>query len=202
MIELSGIVEDFARGLEDADKTCGEERTYGAGIGPFPEKKVVGFVLEAMRHRAPERYEWRREVAYPDNSSDKAMKCDIVLQQGGTEYWAIEFKPWRRMMAIPDKAGKPREDKSPYKKILSPFVEDGSAVTDAARLAASAFECRKAVIIYGYAYENFPVEPMMEAFELQASVRCTLGPAQVATFSGLKHPVQNRGAVYGWEILG
>ena len=105
-------------------------------------------------------------------------------------------------MAIRGRKGEFREDKSPYKKILSPYKADGSAVTDAVRLSTSEFTCRKAVIIYAYAYEKFEIEPMMQAFELQATTLCRLGPARIARFSGLQHPVQNRGAVYGWEVQG
>ena len=66
MLELQTIVEDFARGIERADGICGENKNYGAGIGPFDEPDVVRFVLGAMQTLATRQYDSHaREVVYP-----------------------------------------------------------------------------------------------------------------------------------------
>ena len=69
------------------------------------------------------------------------------------------------------------------------------------KLLASGFECRLAIIIFGYDYEDFPMDPAIDAFQLLAKERATLGEKMCAEFEGLVHPIHLRGRVFGWEIL-
>ena len=85
--------------------------------------------------------------------------------------------------------------------ILSPYPAHRSAVTDAAKLATSGFDARKGIVIYGYDYEGWPMDPAIEAYELLAGHRVRLGPRRTAGFSGLVHPVHKAGRVFAWEVL-
>jgi hypothetical protein len=68
--------------------------------------------------------------------------CDLVLAE--LPDWAIEVKMARLRRSNGD-----YEDAT-IKKILSPYPDDRSAVTDWRKLAASGFGARRAMLIYGF----------------------------------------------------
>jgi hypothetical protein len=75
-----------------------------------------------------------------------------------------------------------------------------SALTDCTKLLASQLGTRKAVLIYGYDYPDWPMDPAIEAFQVLASRQVTLTDPLVASFDGLIHPVHRRGRVFGWQV--
>jgi hypothetical protein len=85
--------------------------------------------------------------------------------------------------------------------ILSPYPQQRSALTDCSKLKDSGFNGRLGILIYGYSYQGYPLEPVIHAFELLAQDRCRLSPHAEANFSGLIHPVHHEGAIYVWELL-
>ena len=68
--------------------------------------------------------------------------CDLAL--GTIPDWAIEVK-----LARLGRDNGTYEDAA-IKKILSPYPDDRSAVTDCAKLARSGFAGRRALLIYGF----------------------------------------------------
>ena len=68
--------------------------------------------------------------------------CDLAL--GERPDWALEVK-----LARIGRDNGTYEDAA-IKKILSPYPEDRSAVTDCQKLAGSGFAGRLAVLIYGF----------------------------------------------------
>jgi hypothetical protein len=126
---------------------------------------------------------------YPTGRSE----CDLAL--GEVPDWAIEVKMARL-----------RRDNGTYedttaKKILSPYPDDRSAVTDCRKLARSGFGKRWAVLIYGFEDPDRPIMWLVEAFELIARRTITLGPRQEAPLTNLVHPVFAAGHVWAWEVL-
>ncbi len=91
----------------------------------------------------------------------------------------------------------------PIKKILSPYADDYSAITDCRKLAESGFEGRRAILIYGFEDPQRPLAWLIDAFEAVAALTIRLGPCprEQAPLSNLIHPVFGRGHVYAWEIL-
>ena len=71
-------------------------------------------------------------------------------------------------------------------------------MTDIGKLRSSGFEGNKAIVIYGYDYEDYPIAMMMECFETLAGSH--IGRREYSSFSGLIHPVHQRGATYGWMV--
>lgn len=55
-------------------------------------------------------------------------------------------------------------------------------------------------MIYGYDYEDWPMELAVAAFELLAREKVQLGTRNFASFDGLVHPVHRRGGVFVWEV--
>ncbi|MBD0328571.1 MAG: hypothetical protein ICV64_00485 [Thermoleophilia bacterium] len=92
-----------------------------------------------------------------------------------------------------------RDDTS-LKDLLSPYDTDRSALTDAGKLAHRGFDCRTAILIYGFDYADRPLDPAIEAFELLGSHRVQLGRRHEARLDHLVHPVHAAGRVFGWEV--
>jgi hypothetical protein len=86
--------------------------------------------------------------------------------------------------------------------ILSPYPQDRSAVTDCSKLIDSGFSGRKAVVIYGYDYPEFSMDPAIQAFEILSRSTVQLGERAVASYDELVHPVHRTGRVFAWEVLG
>ena len=84
--------------------------------------------------------------------------------------------------------------------ILSPYPANRSVLTDCAKLAHSEFRCPSAIVIYGYDYDDWLMELAIAAFERLAGD--LIMERTSAEFSGLIHPVHQRGAVYGWLFRG
>ena len=84
--------------------------------------------------------------------------------------------------------------------ILSPYPQQRSALTDCQKLANAGFAGSTAILIYGYEYPGFPLQPVIDAFETLASKLVTLSNAAQATFKGLTHPIHQHGAVYAWTV--
>ena len=89
----------------------------------------------------------------------------------------------------------------PIKKILSPYPDDRSAVTDCRKLAGSGFAGRRAVLIYGFEDPGRPLSSLIEAFEAVAARIVSFGPREEAPLNHLVHPVFAAGRVYAWEVL-
>ena len=130
-------------------------------------------------------------VPYGDGTR---QACDLCLGEPPDWEWAIEIK----MLRLMGDNGKPNDNMLMH--ILSPYPEHRSALTDCKKLVAWRFGNRKAVLIYGYDYEDWPMEPAISAFELLASTKVALGPRRSAEFGGLVHPVHTRGQVFAWEV--
>jgi hypothetical protein len=84
--------------------------------------------------------------------------------------------------------------------VLSPYPADHSAVTDCPKLLGSGFECRKGIVIFGYDYDEWPMDPVIEAFETLASKLVDLKTATPSAVADLIHPVHRAGRVFGWEL--
>jgi hypothetical protein len=112
----------------------------------------------------------------------------------GNDRWAIEAK----MLRIMGDNGKPNDNILMH--ILSPYPAHRSALTDCEKLVASGFEGKKAVLIFGYEYDGFPMEPALWAFETLARSKVRLSERYQAQMTNLVHPVHQRGRVIAWEV--
>lgn len=190
-IELYQLVRDFASGIEKADAlrpacVSASGRAYSPGIGPHTESRTIELVLEQLAwhdHSVP-----RTSVPYPCASR---QKCDLVLEGE----WAVEVK----MLRFLGDNGKPNDNILMH--ILSPYPAHRSALADCMKLRSSGFAERLAILIYGYDYAAWPMDPAVEAFEALAMRSVELGTRTVAAFSHLVHPVHQEGRVFGWEVL-
>ena len=81
---------------------------------------------------------------------------------------------------------------------MSPYPHDRSALTDIEKLKTSGFEGKKAILIYGYECDQFPLSLVIDAFVKLAGK--SIVEACDAPFKELIHPVHQRGEVFGWMV--
>ena len=191
--DVKTIVRDFASGLRMADEKRPQAKSYRPGIGPHTEKETIQLAVAALLAVPSSPYNGRVSLEVPYPNSPRA-KCDVCLGLSPDWQWVIEIK----MLRLMGDNGKPNDNMLMH--ILSPYPGHRSAVTDCEKLLTSGLRGRKAVVIYGYDYDSWPMDPAIEAFEVLARSRVSLSNPVVAEVSGLAHPVHQRGRVFGWEI--
>ena len=162
-------------------------RVYKPGIGPYSEDRAVDLILAEMKTSNTHAY-GRLACRVPYAKSRQT--CDVVLPSE----WMIEVK----MARFYGDNSKP--DDTSLKDLLSPFDVDHSALSDCTKLAAADGPARKAIVIYGFDAPSRPLTLAIEAFETLVRRSLRLGARITAPYSGLVHPVFQRGAVFGWEI--
>ena len=196
---LNDLVADFARAIRlvDSFRPCAvSSRTgvaYQAGIGPHTEAQTGKLVMTQLAADDPARYgSAKLGVPYGDGTR---QSCDVCL--GHPPVWdqAIEVK----MLRLMGDNGKLNDNMVMH--ILSPYPAHRSALTDCTKLVTSQLASHRAVVIYGYDYPDWPMDPVIDAFEALAVRDVMLSCRSVAAFDGLIHPVHQRGRVFGWEVL-
>jgi hypothetical protein len=170
-------------------------KLYQPGLGPHTEAQTVALVMAQLASTPGSAYvnAYALEVAYP---TTPRSKCDLCLGPNGEWEWALEIK----MLRLMGDNGKPNDNILMH--ILSPYPAHRSALTDCEKLIQSGFRGRKGVVIFGYDYEWWPMEPALQAFEQLAQHRVRLSGRVEAHVSGLVHPVHRRARVVAWELNG
>jgi hypothetical protein len=166
-VDLDQIVRDFARAMEIVDHRAPQAssnrdatRLYQPGIGPFGEDAAVAMTLAEMQ-ASSNAYSGAGKRRYPGSTH----VCDLAI--GSRPDWAAEVK-----LARLGRDNGTYEDAA-IKKILSPYADDRSAVTDCAKLARSSFAGKLAILIYGFEDASRPLHLLIEAFEAVAlRLRC------------------------------
>ena len=195
---LAKLATDFARAIQAADAECEAaisvrtKLSYQRGIGPHTETSTLSLVRSKLVEVDPISYsKIETHIAYP---VAPRQKCDWCWTLPSGEQVYIEAK----MMRLMGDNGKPNDNILSH--ILSPYPQQRSALTDCRKLASAGFAGSTAILIYGYEYEGFPLQPVIDAFETLASKVVTLSNAVQATFDGLVHPIHRQGAVFAWNV--
>jgi len=195
---LGRLVFDFAKAMKAVDMDSPiaisgtTKKAYQAGIGPHSETatlKLIRDKLSALDENMYGRIE--TNIPYPNSSK---QKCDWKWTTPSNEVFMIEAK----MMRLMGDNGKPNDNILTH--ILSPYPQQRSALTDCQKLIASGFPGTPTILIYGYEYDGYPLESVVDAFECLASKVVLLSKRYFATFSELIHPVHQSGAVYAWTV--
>ena len=197
-MSLTELVSDFASAMERVDAAAPQAvnarsgAPFQPGLGPHTEAQTVALVMDELVRTAPAVYRNHQQgVSYPRMPR---QRCDLCLGTPPNWEWAIEIK-MIRMLGDNDK---PNDNLPTH--ILSPYPSHRSALTDCEKLMSSDLGQRKAILIYGYDYVEYPVDALLDAFETLARQRVTLGERVSAHFGGLIHPVHREGSVSAWEL--
>jgi hypothetical protein len=191
IVDISNLVQKFADGMAKVDATkpvatnVRSKECYQPGIGPHTEKQTV----ELVTFTFDQSVSYDLEVPYPESVRSK---CDLVIRT--PEVWSVEIK----MLRFMGDNGKPNDNILMH--ILSPYREHRSALTDTEKLLRSSLPGRKAILIYGYDYEDWPMDPAIDAFEVLARQKVQLSRRVESSTGPLVHPVHCAGRVFGWEI--
>ena len=198
MIDLQTFANDFADAIVAADAAAPiatnkrSGKAFQPGIGPHSEPQTLDLVFAEMRAAHPERYgQVEVGIPYPE---EPRKKCDLMVRYGDDCLY-IESK----LLRILGDNGKPNDNMLMH--ILSPYETHRSALTDVRKLRNSEFQGRKAILIFGFEAEDWPLAPAIDAFELLARASGPLGPRHTAGYEGLIHPVHASGVMSIWEIL-
>ena len=196
---LDELTVCFAEAMESVDAgrpIASNARTgvpYSPGIGPHTERKTVQLISEEMERRGSIQPKgFQLEVPYPDSTRNK---CDLCIGVGPDWDWAVEIK----MLRLMGDNGKPNDNILMH--ILSPYPEHRSALTDCTKLTSAGFRGRTALMIYGYEYADWPMEPAIRSFEILAGQHVTLGVRNQAEAKQLVHTIHKNGRVFSWEIV-
>jgi len=190
LIALADLAKDFAAAVAAADAkrpVAIHQRTgvsFQAGIGPHSELRTVRLVVEEMLAAQPVRHPAVTfGIPYPGKP---CQKCDLMLGEEPDRLY-VEAK----LLRILGDNGKPNDNMLMH--ILSPYPQHRSAVTDCEKLRAATFPGRSAILIFGYEYEGWPLEPAIDAFERMARGKSHLGERHEALFKDLCHAVHRAG---------
>jgi hypothetical protein len=193
-VELDGaaLAHGFAEGMMLADARSPTWGSYRPGLGPHPENETVKLIMAELALMNPTTFgAFQTGVSYPNALR---QRCDLLISPSDGRSWAIEVK----MLRFMGDNGKPNDNMLMH--ILSPYAKHRSALTDCQKLVDSGFEQAHAILIYGYDYDDWPMEPAVEAFEQLARYRVGLGPRHSSRFGGHIHPVHQRGQVFVWDL--
>lgn len=198
MLSLDEMVRDLAGGIKLVDQAhpvAVNQRTgaaYQPGIGPHAETLTTRLVVECLSASKPAWKEYQLGVGYSDGSR---QACDLCVGPASARDWAVEIK----MLRLMGDNGKTNDNILMH--ILSPYPAQRSALTDCEKLVDSTLANQKAIVIYGYDYPGWPMDPVVDAFEVLARRRVVLGNGIVYGFDDLVHPVHREGRVFGWQLL-
>jgi hypothetical protein len=199
MTDLRVIVSDFAAGLKLADSrrpqavNARSGQPYSPGIGPHSEAQTIKLVVDELLRAEAVHYAGQISIEVPYPVTPRS-KCDLCLGQSPDWEWAVEVK----MLRLMGDNGKPNDNILMH--LLSPYPQHRSALTDCTKLVGSGLRGRKAILIYGYDYDQWPMITAVEAFEDLARTRVRLSQRFSATVEGLIHPVHLRAGVFAWEV--
>jgi len=191
---LKSFVKDFAKSMEVVDKILPPAKNartgkeYDKGIGPYQEKLLIEHVVSNMKEKNSESYkDIQLEVKYPNDRK----RCDVVLNNN----LFIEVKAVRKMR------NNGVHEEFLVNHILSPYEADKSFLTDTKKLLESGFDGKKAVVMYGYDYPDFPIDLILGCFELLSEKYfCKLAEQYSHSFDGLIHPIHKKGKVKGYLL--
>jgi len=199
--ELESIALAFARSLvaADSDRPCAfnsrSKVSFHPGIGPHSEEDTVRLVGGRMEHSTHSRYRGSIGYGIPYPEAPR-QRCDLCIGDSNQWEWAVEIK----MLRMLGDNGKANDNMLMH--LLSPYSAHRSALTDCMKLVKSSLGARKAILVYGYESDAWPLEPAISAFERLASSLVRMGPRVSERFTGLIHPVHSGGEVFAWEITG
>ena len=195
MEDFKKIISDFALSMKKIDSTKPvyvsqrkNKNVYKPGIGPHTETATINLVVnELKKDKFYTKIE--REIKYPNSRKSCDLKFNINNK--------ILFSEVKMMRIMGDNN---KANDNIFMHIFSPYEKQNSALTDGLKLLKSGFDGEKSIIIYGYDYDDFPIEKTISLFEKTTKDFFNISERYSASFEKLVHPVHTRGSVYGWLI--
>lgn len=200
---IGTLAEAFTEVINEVDEEIGENRTYGAGIGPHDEDDQINALVEAVRDEGL--FDATIATAKGDPSGvtyPNGQSADIVIEQDGKSTFC-EAKLLRFQKAN----GQPYSRE--YSKVFNPFQDRNprSFVHDVAKIAESEIRAEKTFLGMYYrpvngAGTDITSEEIAEKFAADVTqwTDHSISVDTIGKFEGLQHPVHTRGAVITWTL--
>ena len=195
MDDFKKIISDFALSMKKIDSTKPvyvsqrkNKNIYKPGVGPHTETATINLVVNELKQ---DKFYTKieREIKYPNSRKSCDLKFNINNK--------ILFSEVKMMRIMGDNN---KANDNIFMHIFSPYEKQNSALTDGLKLLKSGFDGEKSIIIYGYDYDDFPIEKTISLFEKTTKDFFNISERYSASFDKLVHPVHTRGSVYGWLI--
>ena len=195
MEDFKKIISDFALSMKKIDSAKPvyvsqrkNKNIYKPGIGPHTETATINLVVNELKQ---DKFYTKieREIKYPNSRKSCDLKFNINNK--------ILFSEVKMMRIMGDNN---KANDNIFMHIFSPYEKQNSALTDGLKLLKSGFDGEKSIIIYGYDYDDFPIEKTISLFEKTTKDFFNISERYSASFEKLVHPVHTRGSVYGWLI--
>lgn len=196
------LVESFADVINDVDESIGENRDYGAGIGPHDEDDQVDALVEEVRKKGDLRGTVSTAksdlaaVKYPGGRS-----ADLVIETPEqTEYCEAKLFRFLKANGNPSPRG--------FSKVFSPYQDHSprSLVHDVEKLAEADIRIVKTLLGIYYrpidsAGSQITGRDIAQKFASDVGLWTghEISVDAVTPFSGLQHEVLQRGAVLAWH---
>lgn len=197
------LAEQFVDTIHDVDSGIGENRDYGAGIGPHDEDDRIDALVEDVRRQGDLHGDVStaksqpRKVRYPNGQS-----TDLVIETRGlTEYCEANLFRFLKANGDPSPQG--------YSKVFSPYQDHSprSFIHDVEKLAGADVRAAKTLLGIYYrpiagAGSQITGQDIAEKFgsDVEKWTDHEIRVDIVASFSGLSHEVLQRGAVIAWKL--
>lgn len=197
------LADYFVEVIQNVDAEIGENRTYGAGIGPHDEDDQIDALVQAVRER--NLFDGEIATAKGDAAGVRypgGQAADLYLESDGrSEY--CEAKLFRFQKAN----GNPYAQE--FSKVFNPYQDRNprSFIHDVKKLAAAEIRLPKTFLgIYYRPIEGAGTEISSQeiadkfAADVDHWTEYTISVDTIAQFSGLQHEVHHRGGVLTWTL--
>ncbi|WP_433632959.1 transcriptional regulator [Halomicrococcus sp. NG-SE-24] len=191
------MAQAFADAIPTVDETANHSR-WKPGIGPFEEENQIEKTRTELEKQAAVEETIKYEEPYPDSS----RRVDLLLENDGDQL-PIEAK------LIRFRRDNGNIDPNMHKSVFSPFPERSSSsmLTDCQKLAESGFDFPCGVLGLYYErneeeYEELRAKRIAEKFTLDVEYwyDIPIETVCIESFSGLRHPHHQHGAVIAWKL--
>jgi hypothetical protein len=200
---LNGLAESFTNVIHRVDETIGENRSYGAGIGPHDEDDQIDALVTEVQSQNI--FDGSIYTAKSDHSGVKypgGRSADLVIETADkTVYCEAKLLRFQKANGNPSSQG--------FSKVFNPFQDRNprSFLHDVIKLADSDIRATKAFLGIYYRPVNgagmeITSKEIAEKFaaEVDKWTDHTINIGTIARFSGLRHDVHQRGAVITWRL--
>jgi hypothetical protein len=197
------LAEFFAEVIQEVDAEIGENRTYGAGIGPHDEDDQIDALVQTVRER--NLFDGVIATAKGDAESVRypgGQAADLYLESDGrSEY--CEAKLFRFQKAN----GNPYAQE--FSKVFNPYQDRNprSFIHDIEKLAAADIRHPKTFLGLYYrpvegAGKEITSQEIADKFaaDVEHWTDRSISVDTIARFSGLQHDVHHRGGVLTWSL--
>lgn len=197
------LAESFADVIADVDETIGENKDYGAGIGPHDENDQIDALVDGVLSRNTFNGSISTATSKPaDVRYTGGQSCDLVIKTPTTvEYCEAKLFRFQKANQSPSSQG--------FSKVFNPYQDRNprSFLHDVHKLVTADVRATKTFLGIYYrpvtgAGTEITSEDIAAKFvtDVDQWTKHTISLDTIARFSGLQHDVHCRGAILVWTL--